>query len=41
MILNTIDRIFLIGAIVGNVHNSSALNFDENIMPVVWLVIAI
>ena len=31
MILNTIDGILFIWAIVVNVRNSSALNFDENI----------
>ena len=31
MMLNTIDGILFIGAIVVNVHNASALNFYENI----------
>ena len=31
MMLNTIDGILFIGAIVVNVHNASTLNFYENI----------
>ena len=38
-LLNTIDGILFIEAIVVNVPNSPALNFEENIKLVMWLFV--
>ena len=39
MIVNTVDRILFIEAIVVDVPNSPALNFEENTKLVMWLFV--